>query len=173
MNQASRGREDRQKQFKKGIESDEARRRREETTVTLRKSQREDSLQKRRCGVEGEAGAVQTQEGDMMNVQGSAGSTMHDQIMELLRLVMTDDRAQQRDAISRFRKLLSIGALFSSDPSTHTVNFKLSFPPSPMKCCSVHSSPLYTDSLHPGCRAQPSHPRGDQLRSGASIRSIS
>ena len=39
---------DRQKQYKKGIDTDAARRNREETTVQLRKSKREDSMQKRR-----------------------------------------------------------------------------------------------------------------------------
>ena len=43
-----RGEEKRRKQFKKGIDTDAARRGREETTVRLRKSKREDSLQKRR-----------------------------------------------------------------------------------------------------------------------------
>lgn len=102
---SSRPARDRQKQFKKGIDTDQARRNREETTVSLRKSKREDSLQKRRKDAEmaAQAPAAMQMPGEAAPVGG--------QIADLPQLMMgvgSNDRAAQREATIRFRKLLSI-----------------------------------------------------------------
>lgn len=44
---------ERQKQFKKGIDSDESRRRREDTTIQIRKTKKEERLNQRRRMVSG------------------------------------------------------------------------------------------------------------------------
>lgn len=46
-------RDERRRNFKKGIDSDMARRKREETTVELRKSKRDEQIQKRRMASRG------------------------------------------------------------------------------------------------------------------------
>jgi hypothetical protein len=97
---SARGNKDRQKQFKAGINADEARRRREETTVQLRAKKREDNLQKRRKD--------QTQEVvPSMAAAPSPGAGIHD-LEEMIGGVSSTDRAMQRDATVKFRKLLSI-----------------------------------------------------------------
>jgi len=102
-NMSSRGRQDRQKSYKKGIETDDARRRREETTVQLRKSKREDSLMKRR---KDQQEAAATSDGAPQQVVAQVGG-VHD-LAQLVADVSSDDRSRQREATVRFRKLLSI-----------------------------------------------------------------
>lgn len=97
---SSRGAKDRQKQYKKGIDTDAARRNREETTVQLRKSKREDSLQKRRKDQEA-AGPAMPAPADPMQ-------TSIADLQQLIAGVSSNDRTQQREATVRFRKLLSI-----------------------------------------------------------------
>jgi len=74
--------------------------------VQLRKSKREESLQKRRqvsAEAPGDAGQP------MAAAQLAPGGTIAD-LNELLAAVGTNDRAVQREATVKFRKLLSIGA---------------------------------------------------------------
>merc|ERR1711939_573484 len=97
---SARGAKDRRKQFKGGIDTDESRRRREETTVQLRKSKREDSLQKRRKDVEQE-------QGGQVAAQPGPAAGIHD-LGEMIAGVSSEDRERQREATVKFRKLLSI-----------------------------------------------------------------
>ena len=100
---SGRGAKDRQKQYKKGIDTDAARRNREETTVQLRKSKREDSLQKRRKD-QGEAAAP------MMPAAVPEAAVGIADLQQLIAGVSSNDRAMQRESTVKFRKLLSIGA---------------------------------------------------------------
>ena len=104
---SSRGRVDRGKQYKKGIETDDARRRREETTVQLRKSKREDSLMKRRKDQGLAAAEPMAPQGPAL-VQAPEQGAVQD-IAEMVAAVQSEDPQRQRDATVRFRKLLSIG----------------------------------------------------------------
>jgi len=104
---SSRGAKDRQKQYKKGIDTDAARRNREETTVQLRKSKREDSLQKRRKDQEAPVGGA-----GLMAPAAGGGPEVGVGIADLQTLiagVSSNDRTVQRESTVKFRKLLSIG----------------------------------------------------------------
>jgi len=108
--------ENRSKAYKAGINTDESRRRREETTVQLRRNKREDSLMKRRKDQtaqfdSSEAGAMAGGQADAMQqipaANTPAQANLHD-LQEMVQAVMSEDRAAQLDATTRFRKLLSI-----------------------------------------------------------------
>merc|ERR1712166_412499 len=107
--------ENRSKAYKAGINTDESRRRREETTVQLRRNKREDSLMKRRkdqtAQFDQSDGAMARAGQDAM-AQIPAPNTpnqanLHD-LQEMVQAVMSEDSAAQLDATTRFRKLLSI-----------------------------------------------------------------
>jgi len=107
--------ENRSKAYKAGINTDESRRRREETTVQLRRNKREDSLMKRRKDQtaqfdSSEGGAMAGGTSDAMQQIPAAAApqaNLHD-LQEMVQAVMSEDRAAQLDATTRFRKLLSI-----------------------------------------------------------------
>jgi len=90
----------RKQQFKKGIDSEEARKKREETNVSIRKSKREESLQKRR-NVSG------VTSGDKKVLDASIAQKLED-LPNLVNAVMGSDPAAQLEATTQFRKLLSI-----------------------------------------------------------------
>ena len=131
---SSRGAKERQKSFKKGIDIDADRRRREETTVQLRKSKREDSLQKKRREVAAEAPGAQVG-GVVAPVPAIAGGIQD--LQELLAAISTNDRAVQKEATVKFRKLLSIGKL--PDPTLFTCLGSICFVPKPLLTCSRQS----------------------------------
>merc|ERR1719440_2608903 len=60
----------RQKQFKKGTDAEDARRKREDEAVQLRKNKKEELLQKRRCGndLQGDMFAAPEKENEQMNL---------------------------------------------------------------------------------------------------------
>ena len=153
---SGRAARDRQKQFKKGIDTDQARRNREETTVQLRKSKREDSLQKRRKDIEVSGGAQPTPF-DPASTAVAAAAGIAD-LPQLIAAVSSEDRTQQREATVRFRKLLSIGE--ESVP-------RVCFYPTPTDEHDPESALIPSFG-----RAQPSHPRSDQFRSRSTLRPI-
>jgi len=107
----------RQKNFKKGVDADDARRKREDAAVQLRKQTRDEALQKKRMVNEvppgqlpdpmsamAAMGASQTQ----MGMTGLASNAALEQIPALSQAIMTDDPQAQFNATQQFRKLLSI-----------------------------------------------------------------
>ena len=97
----------RQEHVKKGLDKDEARRGREETTISLRKDKRAEQLQKKRFGTT--AGLNR----NMMAAPGcfqSIGSQAWQEANPpaLVEGVHSDDPNLQLPAVTQFRKLLSI-----------------------------------------------------------------
>jgi len=92
--------EQRKKDFKKGIDADESRKKREETTVGIRKTKREEGLQKRRHF----GGAVEEE----IPVHSSDVQTKIQNIPHYLAKLGSNDPEQQLEAVTHFRKLLSI-----------------------------------------------------------------
>jgi len=91
----------RQKAFKKGVDADDARRKREDAAVQLRKQTRDEALQKKR--MVDDVPQVQMQTG-----AGIGAGFLLDQIPTLSQLLMTDDPQAQFNSTQQFRKLLSI-----------------------------------------------------------------
>mmetsp|Transcript_12229 Transcript_12229/g.28497 ORF Transcript_12229/g.28497 Transcript_12229/m.28497 type:complete len:549 (+) Transcript_12229:62-1708(+) len=111
----------RSKTFKKGVDADEARRKREDAAIQLRKQNRDEALQKKRfVGAEGElaggasdmsAGGLNStvQAGMQMAADAGMGSTVPlDQIPVLCHQLVSEDPQAQFNATQQFRKLLSI-----------------------------------------------------------------
>mmetsp|Transcript_7354 Transcript_7354/g.13031 ORF Transcript_7354/g.13031 Transcript_7354/m.13031 type:complete len:548 (+) Transcript_7354:84-1727(+) len=115
----------RQKTFKKGVDAEEARRKREDAQVQLRKQQRDEALQKKRfTGAEGEGMGMLPGGGDMFGAGGLSsaaqagmqmaadtgmGSTVPlEQIPILCQQLMSEDPQAQFNSTQQFRKLLSI-----------------------------------------------------------------
>jgi hypothetical protein len=105
----------RQKNFKKGVDPEEMRRKREDAAVQLRKQVREEALQKKRMtgdvpGVE-VAGAA-TDPGMCDNPMGEfsvdPGAPAVDKIPALSQMLMSGDSQAQFNATHQYRKLLSI-----------------------------------------------------------------
>lgn len=93
--------EQRKKDFKKGIDSEEARKKREDTNVSIRKSKREESLQKKR----NISAVVPALGGKTVDV------TLQQKLEDLPNLVagvMSNDTNAQLECTTSFRKLLSI-----------------------------------------------------------------
>mmetsp|Transcript_33299 Transcript_33299/g.43922 ORF Transcript_33299/g.43922 Transcript_33299/m.43922 type:complete len:552 (-) Transcript_33299:207-1862(-) len=104
----------RKKNFKKAIDQDESRRRREETTIQIRKSKKEDRLnQRRRTGA---AMANQTSATPADSSMQTTGAANYDQnVMQRLESLpqmvagaMSQDPTVQLESTTQFRKLLSI-----------------------------------------------------------------
>eukprot|EP01067_Filipodium_phascolosomae_P008864 Filipodium_phascolosomae@DN7792_c0_g1_i1.p1 len=99
--------EDRRRNFKKGVDQDEARRRREDATSVLRKQAREENLQKRRnivpvsTNTAGEGG----QDGLATQQKEAFGAT---EMKQLVADVMHHNPDIQLRATQKFRKILSI-----------------------------------------------------------------
>jgi len=85
------------------LDKDDARRGREETTISLRKDKRSEQLQKKRFG--GAAGMPAP--GDLAGSVGSQAWAESDP-QKLVEGVHSDDPSQQLPAVTQFRKLLSI-----------------------------------------------------------------
>eukprot|EP01118_Nematostelium_gracile_P018945 TRINITY_DN858_c0_g1_i1.p1 TRINITY_DN858_c0_g1~~TRINITY_DN858_c0_g1_i1.p1 ORF type:complete len:519 (-),score=189.94 TRINITY_DN858_c0_g1_i1:255-1811(-) len=90
--------EERKKSFKKGIDADEARLKREKNSVTIRKFKREESVQKKFRNV-----TATDKKPD------AAAAAKHlNNLPQLLNAVFSNDGAAQLEATTQFRKLLSI-----------------------------------------------------------------
>jgi HEAT repeat protein len=109
----------RQKGFKKGVDAEEARRKREDAAVQLRKQVRDEALQQKRRVNDGTPGAVPGETPNMVgdfSMQGSgmqAGFTPSpsfplDQIPALTQMLLSEDPQAQFNATQQYRKLLSI-----------------------------------------------------------------
>eukprot|EP00425_Heterocapsa_triquetra_P028587 CAMPEP_0195101888 /NCGR_PEP_ID=MMETSP0448-20130528/65381_1 /TAXON_ID=66468 /ORGANISM="Heterocapsa triquestra, Strain CCMP 448" /LENGTH=532 /DNA_ID=CAMNT_0040137281 /DNA_START=79 /DNA_END=1674 /DNA_ORIENTATION=- len=108
----------RQKAFKKGIDADDARRKREDAAVQLRKQTKEEELKKKRMVNEQAAvpgatpfGATPTPDANgaaMQTGMGMGGSFPMDQIPTLSAMLMSDDPQAQFNSTQQFRKMLSI-----------------------------------------------------------------
>ncbi|CAM8911578.1 unnamed protein product [Rhodiola kirilowii] len=94
----------RKKSYKIGVDADEARRRREDNLVEIRKIKREDNLQKKR-----REGLSQSQQvfPSAAAIQSDVGKKL-ESIPLMVQGVRSDDPAMQLEATTQFRKLLSI-----------------------------------------------------------------
>jgi len=94
--------------FKKTIDLDDTRRKREANSVQLRKEKKEDSLQKRRRDVDGARASAPEPRGTVGTLPDPGIKAKVDNIPEDVVLLNSSDPAIQLDATIRFRKLLSI-----------------------------------------------------------------
>ncbi|CAA7057441.1 unnamed protein product [Microthlaspi erraticum] len=96
----------RRNRYKVAVDADEGRRRREDNMVEIRKSKREESLQKKR-----REGLQATQQPQFAPSAVSAASTVEKKLESLPSMiggVWSEDRNLQLEATTQFRKLLSI-----------------------------------------------------------------
>jgi HEAT repeat protein len=106
----------RQKAFKKGVDADDARRKREDAAVQLRKQTRDEALQKKRMqAVEGAAPNIfggEMAAGGAAQMQTGFGQVNPafplDQIPALSEMLRSGDAQAQFNATQQYRKLLSI-----------------------------------------------------------------
>eukprot|EP00441_Pelagodinium_beii_P018080 CAMPEP_0197658834 /NCGR_PEP_ID=MMETSP1338-20131121/45470_1 /TAXON_ID=43686 ORGANISM="Pelagodinium beii, Strain RCC1491" /NCGR_SAMPLE_ID=MMETSP1338 /ASSEMBLY_ACC=CAM_ASM_000754 /LENGTH=544 /DNA_ID=CAMNT_0043235497 /DNA_START=54 /DNA_END=1688 /DNA_ORIENTATION=- len=107
----------RQKAFKKGVDADDARRKREDAAVQLRKQTRDEALQKKRMVTDAPPGQLpgpfsadsMAMGGQMQTgMPGLAANCALEQIPGLSQALMSDDPQAQFNATQQFRKLLSI-----------------------------------------------------------------
>ncbi|XP_048225791.1 importin subunit alpha-4 isoform X2 [Ricinus communis] len=97
----------RKKSYKTGVDADEARRRREDNLVEIRKNKREDNLlKKRREGL-----LLQSQHLLDASQNADAVEKRLESIPVMVQGVWSDDPASQLEATTQFRKLLSIGVV--------------------------------------------------------------
>jgi HEAT repeat protein len=99
---------DRQATFKKGIDSEDSRRRREDVTIELRKNKREQQVMKRRQAALGVS--IDTSHGTQTaGVGRDQGVTDKlKAIPQLVAMIASEDPAVQLDCVTQFRRLLSI-----------------------------------------------------------------
>ncbi|KAB1222937.1 Importin subunit alpha-1 [Morella rubra] len=98
----------RKKAYKTGVDADEARRRREDNLVEIRKNKREDNLlKKRREGLVGLSSQPLQQLADASQ-NAAALEKRLESIPVMVQGVWSDDPASQLEATTQFRKLLSI-----------------------------------------------------------------
>eukprot|EP00450_Noctiluca_scintillans_P012936 CAMPEP_0194504496 /NCGR_PEP_ID=MMETSP0253-20130528/28980_1 /TAXON_ID=2966 /ORGANISM="Noctiluca scintillans" /LENGTH=164 /DNA_ID=CAMNT_0039346895 /DNA_START=66 /DNA_END=556 /DNA_ORIENTATION=+ len=110
----------RQKNFKKGVDAEDMRRKREDAAVQLRKQVREEALQKKRMTADvpgcalpssGEVGMTDNPMGGDAQLGERPTSTSSfpiDQIPGLSQMLMSDDPQAQFNSTQQYRKLLSI-----------------------------------------------------------------
>eukprot|EP00931_Biecheleriopsis_adriatica_P015911 TRINITY_DN1190_c0_g1_i1.p1 TRINITY_DN1190_c0_g1~~TRINITY_DN1190_c0_g1_i1.p1 ORF type:complete len:534 (+),score=132.55 TRINITY_DN1190_c0_g1_i1:68-1669(+) len=103
----------RQKNFKKGVDADDARRKREDAAVQLRKQTREEALQKKRMTNEEAAAAAATGMtpawGQMTDSNMPLNSSVSkEEITSNCQGLMSDDPQAQFTCTQRFRKMLSV-----------------------------------------------------------------
>eukprot|EP00465_Bigelowiella_longifila_P002861 CAMPEP_0185257044 /NCGR_PEP_ID=MMETSP1359-20130426/6106_1 /TAXON_ID=552665 /ORGANISM="Bigelowiella longifila, Strain CCMP242" /LENGTH=559 /DNA_ID=CAMNT_0027841925 /DNA_START=24 /DNA_END=1703 /DNA_ORIENTATION=- len=111
------GKSGRAKQFKKGIDPEESRRRRDEISIKLRKEKREQQLAKRRMRAETKGGnSAQWGQGGGFGSSGMQQGMYQDgdlaeklkALPELVQQLNSADPQLQHHAVTNFRKLLSI-----------------------------------------------------------------
>lgn len=113
----------RQKAFKKGVDADDARRKREDAAVQLRKQTRDEALQKKRMTDDAQPGAAPIDFGSPGAMQtGGYGGPVNpsyplEQIPQLSAMLMSDDPQAQFNSTQQYRKLLSI----EQNPPIHEV----------------------------------------------------
>ncbi|KAF3453938.1 hypothetical protein FNV43_RR04379 [Rhamnella rubrinervis] len=97
--------EARKKSYKTGVDADEARRRREDNLVEIRKNKREDSLLKKRRD-----GLLNQSQHQLLDASQSAAALEKkmEGIPMMVQGVWSDDPAMQLESTTQFRKLLSI-----------------------------------------------------------------
>ncbi|XP_021686766.2 importin subunit alpha-4 [Hevea brasiliensis] len=96
--------EARKKSYKSGVDGDEARRRREDNLVEIRKSKREDSLlKKRREGL-----LLQSQNLSELSQANAGIEKKLEKLPVMVQGVLSDNPTLQLEATTQFRKLLSI-----------------------------------------------------------------
>ncbi|KAF0752699.1 hypothetical protein AaE_005946, partial [Aphanomyces astaci] len=107
-------RDDRHKNFKKGIDTDDARRRREELTLNIRKTKKDEQVNRRRRMVGGSAPVdFEGMSGDFQSSDGAASASSNaqaylSQLPEMVSELNSPDIEIQLAAVTKFRKLLSI-----------------------------------------------------------------
>jgi len=92
--------------FKKGLDAEDARRKREDFAISLGKNRRDEQMQKRRQLAEGRIAAADEMEG-----QAEGQVDMRAELAQLpamLAALRSADPAQQYQAVCAFRKLLSV-----------------------------------------------------------------
>jgi len=115
----------RQKGFKKATDADEARRKREDAAVQLRKQAKEEALLKKRVVNDAAPGELAPQPFDtdkgMNQADGSTPAKPHvlEQMPAMVQAVMSDDAEAVFNATQQFRKLLSIE---QSPPIAEVIN---------------------------------------------------
>eukprot|EP00940_MAST-03C_sp_MAST-3C-sp2_P000608 g608.t1 len=123
MSNANERTEMRKSNFKSAVDAESARRRREENTIKIRKSKKEERLQKRRMGLRKAAGggsaAAPTNTSTAANTNaaaqnvgvGSVDPTIASKLQQIpvmLQKLRSNDGNLQLEAVTQFRKLLSI-----------------------------------------------------------------
>eukprot|EP00455_Lapot_gusevi_P047781 TRINITY_DN6511_c0_g3_i1.p1 TRINITY_DN6511_c0_g3~~TRINITY_DN6511_c0_g3_i1.p1 ORF type:complete len:532 (+),score=234.59 TRINITY_DN6511_c0_g3_i1:88-1683(+) len=98
----------RRKNFKKGIDVEENRRRREETTIELRKAKREEQIHKRRLKSDGQATDDQEENFEFGSIQDPSVQQQLRNLPALVLKTQSADQHEQLEAVQTFRKLLSI-----------------------------------------------------------------
>lgn len=97
------------KGVKKGVDADDSRRKREATTISLRKDKKEDSLAKRRRDPSGGSSSSSSTRPDPPgSLPDPALKLKLDQLPMDMAMLRSDDPVEQLEAVTRFRKLLSI-----------------------------------------------------------------
>ena len=92
-----------------GIDLDEARRKREDNIVQLRKDKRDENLQKKRTIASGSLGGPAAEPSSPTGgVGGSSGRSRLSNLPAMVRGVMSDNETEQLEMTQQFRKLLSI-----------------------------------------------------------------
>jgi len=95
----------RKNQFKAGVKGDDARRRREETTIQIRKNKKEDRLQKRRNA---SRSAASIGGGAMDKTVDPSIAAKLAMLPQMCQGIGSNDVQRQLEAVTMFRKLLSI-----------------------------------------------------------------
>eukprot|EP00466_Bigelowiella_natans_P004507 jgi/Bigna1/79921/fgenesh1_pg.66_\ len=102
-----RSKEQRQRSFKKGIDVDDARRRRDEIAINLRKKSREEQLQKRR-NRGANAKSVDNKENSRGNINTGANNADLRKLPDFVRAVRGSDANLRHEAVAGIRKILSV-----------------------------------------------------------------
>ncbi|KAE8896580.1 Importin subunit alpha-1b [Phytophthora fragariae] len=104
---------ERMRSFKKGIDADETRRRREDTTVQIRKSRREERLNQRRRMIPAVADsamnveAMQSPSSPDVPMRSLNGVSVSD-LPKIAAMIQSLDPMEQSNAVSKLRRLLSL-----------------------------------------------------------------